>query len=189
MKIAYARVSTGDQSLDVQIEQLKAAGAEIVRSEKVSGTSMEGRTELEAILAFIRSGDELVVCRIDRLARSVSDLLAIVKRLREVGASLRTLDGMVFDDSAVGRVILTVLAAFAAFENDIRRERQRLGIEKAKARGVYKGRPFTIDAAAVQRLKEEGHGPAEIARRLKISRASVYRLSPVQPVAQGAPAE
>ncbi len=183
MQIGYARVSTTDQDLSVQIEQLTAAGCSPVRSEKVSGTSMAGRTELEAILAFIRAGDTLMVCRLDRLARSVADLLAVVKTLREKGATLKTLDGMVFDDSAVGTVIMTVLAAFAQFENDLRRERQRAGIEAAKVRGVYKGRPVTIDAAAVQRLKEEGHGPAAIAKRLKISRASVYRLAPAPAVA------
>ena len=184
MDYGYARVSSTDQSVDLQIEALKAAGCSVVRSEKVSGTSLEGRAELATLLDFIREGDTLVVVRLDRLARSVADLLGIVKRLREKGAALKTLDGMSFDDSAVGTVIMTVLAAFAQFETSLRRERQMAGIAAAKAKGVYRGRPHTIDATAVQALKGEGHGPAEIARRLKISRASVYRLSPVQTLAK-----
>jgi DNA invertase Pin-like site-specific DNA recombinase len=182
MRIGYARVSTTDQDVSIQIAALTAAGCEVIRSEKKSGTTTEGRTELEIVLSFLRQDDELVVIRLDRLARSVADLQQIVKTLRERGATLRTTDGMVFDNSAVGTVILNVLAAFAAFENDLRRERQREGIEKAKARGIYRGRPFTIDAAKVQALKEQGCGPAEIARKLGISRASVYRICAPAPV-------
>ncbi len=113
MQIGYARVSTGDQSLDVQIEALKAAGCETIRSEKVSGTSLQGREELETILSFLRQDDVLVVVKIDRLARSISDLMSIVKRLRERGASLRTVDGVTFDDSAMGRCFLQMLGVFA----------------------------------------------------------------------------
>ena len=183
MQIGYARVSSVGQSLDVQIEALKAAGAEIVRAEKVSGTSLNGREELETVLNFLRRGDVLVITKIDRLARSIGDLLNIVARLRERGASLRTTDGMIFDDSPTGKLLLSILGVIAEFENALRRERQMAGIAAAKIKGVYKGRPSTIDADAIKALKAEGHGPAEIARRLRISRASVYRLAPVQPVA------
>jgi hypothetical protein len=107
-----------------------------------------------------------------------------VKALRTKGAALRTTDGMAFDTStAMGKCFLDMLGVFAEFETSLRRERQMEGIRKAKAAGVYKGRPHTIDADAIQALKAEGLGVAEIARCLKISRASVYRLSPVQPVA------
>src|SRR5262245_22154779 len=134
MLVGYGRVSSVGQSLDVQIEALKAAGAEIIRAEKVSGTSLNGREELETLLAFLREGDTLIVTKIDRLARSITDLLQIVARLRGKGASLRTTDGMAFDDSPTGRLLLSVLGIIAEFENSLRRERQMAGIAAAKAR-------------------------------------------------------
>src|SRR5262249_33551890 len=154
---------------------LKAAGCIVIRSEKKSGTTREGRTELDTLLEFLREGDTLVITRIDRLARSVADLQSIAKTLRDKGVALPTTDGMAFDTgSAMGKCFLDMVATFAEFETTLRRERQMEGIAKAKTAGVYKGRPTTIDPKAVQALKAEGLGPAEIARRLEISRASVY---------------
>ena len=126
MFYGYARVSTLDQDLTLQRAALKAAGCEVIRAEKATGTRRDGRTELQVLLEFLREGDTLVVTRIDRLARSVKDLQDIVHEL--------------------------------------------------KARGVHKGRLPTIDAGAVRRLAGQGIGSTEIARQLKISRASVYRL-------------
>ncbi|MFT4096120.1 MAG: recombinase family protein [Rhodoblastus sp.] len=171
----YARVSTTDQDLTTQVEKLRAAGCDVVREEKVSGTSRAGRSELENLLTFLRKGDTLVVTRIDRLARSVGDLQDIVRELRAKGAQLRATDQPIDTNTAAGKAFLDMLGVFAEFETNLRRERQLEGIAKAKAAGVYKGRPTTIDPATVRKMHSEGVGPSDIAKRLKIGRASVYR--------------
>ncbi|WP_182593064.1 recombinase family protein [Methylobacterium fujisawaense] len=184
----YARVSTTDQHLGLQEEALRAAGCEMVRAEKRSGTTTEGRTELLTLMDFARRGDTIVVTRIDRLARSIADLAALVRELEAKGVALRATEQPVDTSTAAGRCFLQMLGVFAEFETNLRRERQLEGIAKAKAEGVYKGRPRSIDAAAVRAMAAEGLGGSEIARRLGIGRASVYRLlgdtkvAPVQPV-------
>jgi DNA invertase Pin-like site-specific DNA recombinase len=175
-KIGYARVSTTDQDVSLQIDALKAAGCDVIRAEKVSGTSTTGRTELATILDFIGKGDTLVVTRVDRLARSIADLQDIVRTLRAKGASLKSTEQPINTATAAGKAFLDMLGVFAEFETNLRRERQMEGIARAKAEGVYKGRPPSIDLGKVRALKAEGIGPAEIARRLGIGRASVYRL-------------
>jgi len=175
-RIGYARVSTTDQDLSLQEAALKAAGCTVIRAEKRSGTTRKGRTELETVLDFLRKGDELVVTRVDRLARSVGDLQHIVSAVREKGASLRATEQPIDTSTAAGKAFLDMLGVFAEFETNIRRERQLEGIAKAKAAGVYKGRKATIDTAEVLRLKKEGLGASEIAKRLNIGRASVYRV-------------
>ena len=173
----YARVSTTGQDLTIQREALKAAGCKVIREEKVSGTSRHGRAELDTLLQFIRSGDTLVVTRIDRLARSVADLQDIVRMLREKGANLLVTEQKVDTSTAAGKCFFDMLGVFAEFETNLRRERQMEGIAKAKAKGVYRGRKPSIDVDEVRRLKkEEGLGAAEIAKRLKIVRSSVYRV-------------
>lgn len=174
--IGYARVSTTDQSLDVQIAALKAAGCDLIRSEKASGSSTKGRTELATVLDFMRRGDVLVVTRIDRLARSVADLQQIVLALKSKGVSLKATEQPIDTSTSAGKAFFDMLGVFAEFETSLRRERQAEGIAKAKAKGVYKGRPATVDADAVRRLKADGKGPAEIARELGIGRATVYRV-------------
>lgn len=171
----YARVSTTDQDLTVQLEALKVAGCETVRSEKMSGTTTAGRDELANLLAFIRQGDTLVVTRIDRLARSMGDLQDIVRTLKAKGAALRATEQPIDTSTAAGKAFLDMLGVFAEFETNLRKERQLEGIAKAKAAGVYKGRPASIDAAKVRELKGQGIGPAAIAKQLGIGRASVYR--------------
>jgi DNA invertase Pin-like site-specific DNA recombinase len=176
--LGYARVSTTDQNLDIQLATLKAAGAEIIRSEMQSGTSREGRTELQTCLDFLRKGDTLLVTRIDRLARSIGDLQDIVRAVKAKGASLRATEQPIDTSTAAGKCFLDMLGVFAEFETNLRRERQLEGIAKAKAAGVYKGRPISIDQAKVseiKKLKEQGLGASEIAKRLDIGRASVYR--------------
>ena len=174
--IGYARVSTSDQDLTVQINALKAAGCDVIRKEKASGSSTKGRTELATVLDFLRKGDVLAVTRIDRLARSIADLQDIVRALREKGATLKATEQPIDTSTAAGKCFLDMLGVFAEFETNLRRERQMEGIAKAKAAGVYKGRKPSIDARAVRKLREEGFGAAAIAKRLKIGRASVYRL-------------
>jgi DNA invertase Pin-like site-specific DNA recombinase len=171
----YARVSTTDQNLTLQEEALQAAGCEVIRAEKGSGTSTEGRTELQTLIDFARTGDSIVVTRIDRLARSVADLAAIVHQLEQKGVSLRATEQLIDTSTAAGRCFLQMLGVFAEFETAIRKERQMEGISKAKAEGRYKGRPASIDAETVRKLHEGGMRPAHIAKHLGIGRASVYR--------------
>ncbi|WP_454883981.1 recombinase family protein [Sphingomonas oryzagri] len=133
MLVGYARVSTVDQMLDVQLDQLSGAGCEKVFSERLSGTTTK-RPELQACLEFMREGDVLVVCRLDRFARSSSDLHRMIASLVERGIGFRCLQQSGIDTTTPqGKLMLAVLGGVAEFENDIRKERQREGIEKAKA--------------------------------------------------------
>src|ERR671911_2547063 len=159
-RVGYARVSTTDQDLTTQVERLKAAGCEIIRSEKVTGTTRKGRSELASVLEFLRRGDELVVTRIDRLARSIGDLQDIVRELKRKGAFLCAADQPIDTSTAAGKAFLDMLGVFAEFETNLRRERQLEGIARAKAEGVYKGRPPSIDPAKVRALKNDGLGPS-----------------------------
>ena len=176
----YARVSSTDQDLTLQRSALKAAGCTVIRAEKASGTSRKGRSELETLMDFLRPGDTLVVTRIDRLARSMRDLQNIVHELREKGAHLKATEQPVDTSTAAGKAFLDMLGVFAEFETNLRRERQLEGIAAAKAKGVYKGRPKRIKAAEIRRLLDEGVGPTQVAKRLGIGRASVYRLARAQ---------
>jgi DNA invertase Pin-like site-specific DNA recombinase len=173
--IGYARVSTTDQDLSIQQAALKAAGCEVIRAEKRSGTTTTGREELRTVLDFLRKGDVLMVTRIDRLARSIGDLQDIVRAVKGRGASLKATEQPIDTSTAAGKCFLDMLGVFAEFETNLRRERQLEGIARAKAEGVYQGRPASIDAAKVRAMKAEGMGATEIARVLKIGRASVYR--------------
>lgn len=173
--IGYARVSTADQDCAIQEAALRAAGCNVVRSEKKSGTSRDGRTELDTVLSFLRPGDTLVVTRIDRLARSVGDLEAIVKELRDKGVNLKALEQPVDTSTPAGKAFLQMLGVFAEFETALRRERQMEGIAKAKAAGVYKGRKPSVPADQIKAMREAGRSPTEIARELKVGRTSVYR--------------
>jgi len=175
--IGYARVSTTGQSLDIQREQLLAAGCERVFEEKMSGTTTEGRERLEEALRYVREGDVFTVCRLDRLARSMIDLRKIVDELTAKKVGFRVLQqGAIDTTRSDGRLLLNILASFAEFETDIRKERQADGIAKAKSKGVYKGRKQSISAASIAELRDAGLGPTAIAKRLGIGRASVYRL-------------
>lgn len=177
MLIGYARVSSTGQSLDVQRTALADAGCEEIFEEKRSGRTTSDRAELRRALQMLRKGDTLVITRLDRLARSVGDLHQLVEQVTAKGAGLRVLQQAGVDTAtSTGKLMLAMLAAVAEFENDIRRERQRDGIEAARERGVYKGRPKEIDAEQVRALKAEGLGAAEIAKRVGIGRASVYRV-------------
>ena len=177
MKIGYCRVSSEDQDNAIQREKLREAGCTVIREEKVSGTSMAAREELADILTFIRQGDTLVVVRIDRLARDIGDLVATVKALEAKGASLQATEQPIDTSTASGKAFLQMLGVFAEFETNLRRERQLAGIAKAKAAGIYagKGRPKSVDADAIAKLKAEGLGATAIAKRLGVSRVTVYR--------------
>jgi DNA invertase Pin-like site-specific DNA recombinase len=174
--IGYARVSTTDQNLEIQVSALKAAGCEVIRSEKRSGTSTAGREELSTVLDFLRMGDVLMVTRIDRLARSIGDLQDIVRAVKAKGAALKATEQPIDTSTAAGKCFLDMLGVFAEFETNLRKERQLEGIAKAKEAGVYKGRRASIDAAQVRALQAQGLGPTKIAKALGIGRASVYRV-------------
>lgn len=173
----YSRVSSVGQSLEVQVEQLCAAGCEEIFREKRSGTTTKGRTELEAALRFVRRGDVLVVTRLDRLARSMTDLVKIMDVLAEKQVGFKVLQQALDTTTNEGRLMLQIMGAFAEFETAIRKERQAEGIAKAKAKGVYKGRPKSIDPAQIAALKDDGLGATAIAKKLGVSRASIYRVS------------
>ena len=174
-RYGYARVSTTDQDLTIQREALKRAGCVVIREEKVSGASRQGRTELRTVLDFVTEGDELVVTRVDRLARSIGDLQDVVRELKAKGATLRATEQPVDTSTAAGKAFLDMLGVFAEFETNLRRERQMEGIAKAKAKGVYKGRKPSVDPAKVRKMREEGMRPSQIARELKVARTTVWR--------------
>lgn len=172
----YARVSTTDQDLSIQIASLKAADCDVIRSEKISGTSRQGRQELDILMTFLRKGDTLVVTRVDRLARSIGDLQDIVRNLKAKGVSLRATEQPIDTSTAAGKAFLDMLGVFAEFETNLRKERQLEGIAKAKAEGVYKGGTILIDYDQVKALAQQGAKPSAIAKQLGIGRASVYRI-------------
>ena len=142
----------------------------------MSGSSRKDRDELKTILEFIQPGDVLVVCKLDRLGRSTRDVLNLVHELDEKRASLRVLEPAIDTTGPMGKMILTILGMVSEMELSFIKERQKAGIEKAKAEGKFKGRPATIDKTKVEPLKADGRSPTQIAKELGIGRASVYRL-------------
>lgn len=176
--VGYARVSTLDQDHTSQLERLNAAGCKKVFSEKKSGTTQQGRAALDDCLEYLREGDTLVFTKLDRLARSQRDLHNMVHELEERGVSIMALDQAIDTRTAAGKAFLGMLAVFAEFETNIRKERQLEGIAKAKAEGVYKGRRATAQAkkAEVEALLAQGLTKPKIAEQLGISIASVYNV-------------
>ena len=176
MLVGYASVSSVAQSVDIQLSALKAAGCEKVFADKRTGTGTSGRVELAAALSFVLEGDTLVVTRLDRLAQSATELHNIMKDLTDKGVGFQCLQqGGMDTTSSTGKLLLGALASIAEFEADIRRERQRVSIDRATAARVYKGRRPAVDIVAVRTLRDQGLGGSEIARQLGIGRASVYR--------------
>ena len=178
VRVGYARVSTQDQDCAIQVAALEAAGCRPIRSENKTGTKLAGRSELEIALSIVGVGDRLVVTRLDRLGRSLADLLEVVKRVEAQGASLQVLEQPVDTSTAAGRAFLQMLGVFAEFETGIRRERQLEGVAKAKAEGKYEGGKRRVDPAAVRKLRAEGLGATEIAKKLGCDPRTVYRLTP-----------
>ena len=175
MKYGYARVSSVGQSLTIQVEALTNAGCETIRQEKVSGTSVQGRDELNTLLEFLRDGDELVVTRVDRLARSIRDLQNMVYDLDKRGVTLSATEQPINTKTSAGKCFLDMLGVFGEFETNLRKERQMEGIAKAKEKGVYKGRKPSVDVEKVKELRDSGLGASAIAKEMGIGRASVYR--------------
>ena len=181
MLIGYARVCTEDQDLPLQRAALKAVGRLRIYEEKVSGAK-RSRPELSRLLDQLRAGDVAAVSRLDRLARSTRDLLEIAEQLKEAGAGLRSLHEPWADTaSAAGRMILTVFAGIAEFERELIHERTGSGRAAAKARGVRFGRPTKLSGDQIklaQRLIDEGRPVPEVAKILKVHRATLYRALP-----------
>lgn len=175
-RIGYARVSTIDQDLEIQLAKLKAEGCELVRSEKVSGASRDGRNELETVIAFLRPDDELVVARLDRLGRDTRDVLNLIHECEQKGAFVTVLDPHVSTRGEMGHIVLTVLGMVAQMERRFILERQREGIAKAKSQGVYRGGKRRIDYERLRSLAAEGRTPSQIAKMLGCSRMQVYRV-------------
>jgi DNA invertase Pin-like site-specific DNA recombinase len=173
--IGYARVSTTGQDTATQEAKLKAAGCTLIRTETGSGGSRNGRDELASILDFIRPGDVLIVVKLDRLGRNTRDVLNLVHELEEKGASLRVLEPAIDTGGPMGRMVLTVLGMVAEMELGFIRDRQRVGIDAAKAKGIYKGRPPTFDRARIVSLRKEGKGATEIAKAVGCKRGNVYK--------------
>lgn len=178
MKVGYARTSTAEQSagLAAQINELEALGVEKVFSEQVS--SVGRRQALQDLLEFIREGDLVIVTKLDRLARSVANLLEIVEALKSKGAELRIASMDLDTSTATGKLMLSILGSVAEFEREIMLERQREGIAKAKAEGKYKGRAPTAQkkASRVLELLASGETEQAVADQLNISRSSVQRI-------------
>ena len=163
-RFGYCRVSSDGQYLTAQRNALQAAGCDIIREEKVSGSSTAGREQLAILLDFIAEGDTLVVTKLDRLARSTLDMLMIITKLGERGVKFVSLaEPWVNTDSPASKLMLTVMAGIAEFERGRIRERQREGIVLAKTKGVFKGGKVRFDPSVIQQKRAEGMTPAQIA--------------------------
>jgi DNA invertase Pin-like site-specific DNA recombinase len=178
MIIGYARVSTGDQNLDAQVDLLKAAGAEKVFLEKRTGKDRQ-RPELEKLLEQLRAGDVVAVTKYDRLARSLKDLIEIIEQIKERKAGFRSLGEDIDTTTSAGRLIFHVFGSIAEFERERIVERTREGLAAARKRGRIGGRPKVLSDEAkieVRRMRDQDHRPiSEIARAFKVSRSTIYR--------------
>lgn len=181
MKVGYARVSTLDQKLELQLDDLKGYGCEMIFQEKISGKSKE-RPELGKMIDHLRKGDVVVVWKLDRLGRSLRDLIDLVSAFKDKGVEFVSLKDGIDTGTATGRFTFNIFASLAEFEREIIRERTMAGLEAAKARGRKGGRPsgLTKEALATAKnakiLYESGERTVkEIAESLKISRATCYR--------------
>lgn len=176
--IGYARVSTEGQELTAQLEQLNVAGVDKVFQEKVSGVKQD-RPQLAAMLEHLREGDTVVVCKLDRIARSTKHLLEIVETLEKKQVSFKVLNINLDTSTPTGKLMLSMLAAIGQFEREMMLERQREGIRIAKEQGAYKGRKATARALSGQvlNLLAQGKTKQAVADELKIGIASVYRIA------------
>lgn len=180
MKIGYARVSSTsqEQAIEIQLEALQNAGCDRIISEIMSGTKMENRAELNGLLAIVRAGDEVWITRLDRIARSVGDLIKIVEAIEKAGASLHAIEQPIETKTSAGRLFLTMLGAFAQFETEIRKERQAEGIRKAVAAHKYKGnmRGPSHDRGVIEKLYfDHNMRVYQIAKHIGATRQTIYR--------------
>lgn len=177
MLIGYARISTDDQNLDLQRDALAKAGCERVFEDTASGAKAE-RVGLTALLAILRTGDTVVVCRLDRLGRSLKDLIHLVERLEGVGVALRSIQESIDTASVGGRLVFHVFGALAEFERNLIRERTQAGLSAARARGRQGGRKKRLSpekqALALRLYHERKHTVEEICRLMGVGRSTLY---------------
>lgn len=178
MKIGYARVSTDDQNLSLQKDALHAAGCERIFEDRMSGTKSE-RPGLSDAMAFMREGDTLVVWRLDRLGRSLTDLIAMVGRLESLGTGLASIHESIDTSSSTGRLVFHIFGALAEFERNLIRERTRAGLQAARARGRVGGRPRALNPdqqkLVVRLYEEKQHTVQQICEMMGISRPTLYK--------------
>lgn len=176
--VGYARVSTEDQNLDAQLNQLQESGVDKIFQEKASGVK-EDRKQLAAMMDYVRDGDTVVICKLDRIARSTSHLLTITDTLHKKNVEFKVLNINLDTSTPTGTLMLTMLGAIATFEREMMLERQREGIREAKAKGMYKGRKPTAREKSDQvfALLEQGMTKQGVADKLNIGVASVYRIA------------
>lgn len=177
MLIGYARVSTDDQKLDLQLDALKSAGCEKIFSDHVSGAS-NLKLGLEEALAYLRPGDTLVVWKLDRLGRTVKSLVQLVDELKCRNVQFRSLTDSIDTSTSAGKFFFHVMAAMAEMERDLIRERTSAGLAAARARGRMGGRKPKMDSSrlkSAQHLISSGMTPKEVADSLGVSRATLYR--------------
>ncbi|WDF67147.1 recombinase family protein [Sphingobacterium oryzagri] len=187
MKIGYARVSTQDQNLDMQIDALKNAGCEIVFEEKISGKSKE-RPELTKLFEKLRKGDTVVVWKLDRLGRSLKDLIDLITKMQQLEVSFLSIQDGINTNTATGRFTFNIFASLAEFEREIISERTKAGLSSARARGRKGGRPAGYSKETIKKIKavktlyNAMNSPSvqDIAESLKISRATCYRYLKVK---------
>jgi DNA invertase Pin-like site-specific DNA recombinase len=177
MQIGYARVSTDDQNLDLQRDALQQAGCERVFEDTASGAKAE-RIGLVALMEILRAGDTVVIWRMDRLGRSLKDLIALVERLEAVGVGLRSLQEKIDTTSSGGRLVFHLFGALAEFERNLIRERTQAGLTAARARGRHGGRKKRLDPAkqkiALRLYHERQHTVEEICRMMGVGRSTLY---------------
>ena len=178
MLVGYARVSTADQSLDLQMDALQAAGCEKIYTDIISG-SRRDRPGMTQLLEYVRDGDTIVVWKLDRWGRSISHLIESIRILGERGVEFRSLQDAIDTSTSGGRLVFHMMSALAEFERDLVRERTTAGLAAARARGHLPGRPHT-DAdkvAAAQAMRESGQPVSTICKTLQISRSTYYRIT------------
>lgn len=177
-RIGYARVSTDDQHLDLQRDALAAAGCKVIYEESLSGKSVQ-RPELEQCRKALRAGDTLVVWRLDRLGRNLSDLVRIVGELEHAGIGFESLTEKIETSSAAGRLVFHVFAALSEFERNLIRERTQAGLTAARARGRSGGRKPKLDDRQVREIKALLRDPAipvsDVAKKYGVSRTTLYK--------------
>ena len=178
MLIGYARVSTPDQNLDLQIDALKKADCEKICSDRISGVKAE-RPGLSKALDTLRAGDILVIWRLDRLGRSLKDLIQIAETLKERSIGLRSLQEGIDTTNSSGQLMFNLLSVLAEFERNLIRERSKAGLEAARARGRLGGRPKALDRnqqeLAVKLYSERQHSINQICKMMSISRPTLYK--------------
>ncbi|MCZ4072113.1 recombinase family protein [Agrobacterium sp. LMR679] len=180
MKIGYARVSTEEQKMDLQMEALKRSGCEQIFVDRGVSGSLFDRQGLDAALEYLNTGDMLVVWRLDRLGRSLSKLIELVEQLGKMGVEFHSLCESIDTSSSGGRLIFHVMAALAEFERSLISERTRAGMQAARERGQHLGRPPSLTAEQVDEaiiaVEMNGEYITDVARRFDVSRRSLRRL-------------